>query len=221
MEKVLCQNQSDLTQLRKIFEHNKNVWVNIPILHDSLLKSIKKYINRDYPVFMKVIGGAWGLACNTIHFLHLLNSLTGESVIKLDTSKLNKSWHRSKRKGFWEVFGSLKVNFSKNSVLELQSIKTKTKVANKQIITIKNNLIDWNLSIVKKYSKKNINLIFDNKKILHSKITPKLISDILNSKKIYLPKLEQSISLHVHLIRSLKAHWNQNMSKKSKYLPVT
>ena len=46
-------------------------------------------------------GGSWGMACNSIHFVDLLNWFSNEILESLDTSNI-KDWHPSKRLGFWK-----------------------------------------------------------------------------------------------------------------------
>ena len=45
--------------------------------------------------------------------------------IKLDTSKL-EDWYESKRRGFYDVYGELKIVYSDNTILTLKSFNNKS-----------------------------------------------------------------------------------------------
>ena len=62
---------------------------------------------------MKITGGYLGLACNACHFIDLLNSWTNKHPVSIDANGLGE-WYVSKRDGFYEVEGDLKVFYEED-----------------------------------------------------------------------------------------------------------
>ena len=56
---------------------------------------------------------------------------------------------------------------------------------------------------------------------MQSKITSKLVADILVENKCDLPKLSESVEMHRFFLRSLLEHWNNVHSTNVDTLPIT
>ena len=110
LEKVLFQNYEDYDHFTNRFaELNINVWVNHPrrlfSFYDQFLSDLKNSSQVSY----HVQGGEWGMACNALHFLDHLQMMQSEDkpTIQIDTTMLMTEVVESKRKGCYEVYGTL------------------------------------------------------------------------------------------------------------------
>jgi len=68
---------------------------------------------------MHVSGCAWGLACNTIHFLDLFAYLSGCNDINLDIALLQEGFSSARRKSYVEFFGTLRGNSKTGNSISL------------------------------------------------------------------------------------------------------
>ena len=82
----------------------EGAWVNTTRRASSWHQQIYEQLPRVQSWQVKGSGGAWGMACNSIHFIDLIAWWTGEELISVDASGLEK-WFPSQRSGFWEVTG--------------------------------------------------------------------------------------------------------------------
>lgn len=70
------------------------------------------------PVRIRARGRALGLACNGVHFIDLLQMLTGETDVRFVEADLSSPWE-SKRPGFWECWGRAVFATPRGARLEL------------------------------------------------------------------------------------------------------
>lgn len=229
LEKILAQSETKLIGIRKKLKSDKRIYINIPITINRWYHQIRKKIGKIEKIKIKIYGEK-NLASNSIHHIHFLNWLTKEKIVKIVTAKLKKNWHKAKRKNFWDIQGQLKVLFSNGSILEINSpkkiYKGQIEKNSKILIKIQNKnqkwLIDETRGIAIRKKNKNFKSICLRGKIeLQSRTTTNLVDKILSKKNCKLPKLNNSIDLHIQLIKYLKLHWNRNMKKKIKLLPIT
>ena len=126
-EKVLAQSRQELDLIEYATSTAKNAWVNTPRRLMTWYQKLKIEFNNKGSLKIKKSGGLWGLACNSIHYIDLINWWTGESLFSVNTSKLDKIWYKSKRLGYFEVSGELLIKFSGGTELILQSYPNKVK----------------------------------------------------------------------------------------------
>lgn len=110
LEKVLFQNYEDYNHFTNRFSAlGVNVWVNHPrrlfSFYDQFIPQLKKSSQISY----HVQGGEWGMACNALHFLDHLQMFQSNLTphIEIETTMLTPSVIESKRKGCYEVYGTL------------------------------------------------------------------------------------------------------------------
>ena len=165
-----------------------------------------------------MVGGLWGLCCNSIHFIDLVCWYTGEKLISINTNNLNRSWIKSKRNGFFEVTGDLYAYFSSGTKLLLRSnpkIKKRylyVKFTDKKTITI---VEDEGIAFGYKKD------ILKGKLKLQSQMTGPMISKILTKGICELPTLYDSAEQHEIFLNSMLNHWNIYNKCKDKKVPIT
>jgi predicted dehydrogenase len=106
-EKVLFQSVGQIQQCTELLEkHAIQAWVNCPRRAYPSYKQLKSLIKEDPLVSMVVTGSNYGLACNGIHFVDLFVYLSGPKAVVMK-QELDHELFESKRRGCFEVFGSL------------------------------------------------------------------------------------------------------------------
>jgi len=218
LEKVLAQNYNNIEKILNIFESHTNVWINTPRRMMDWYSLIKKNINNNLPIKMSIRGGNWGLACNSIHFIDLINYFTGEHVTKINTNNLNNKWNTSKRDNFFEVYGELNISFSNGSHLILEARNDQN---NFYIIKFEQSNIEWEIDENLGLAKNSLGHLFNGELTLQSKLTPILVEKLINSNFCELTDLPTSAKLHKPLISALLSHWNLTMYKNDEILPIT
>lgn len=106
LEKVVFQSFADFEAFEEqLTPTHTEVYVNHP------RRYFDGYINLPIelgaPIDVIVVGDNWGLGCNGLHFIDLIEYLTNESLCSVDTSLLNEEIIDSKRPGFVEFTGVL------------------------------------------------------------------------------------------------------------------
>jgi predicted dehydrogenase len=82
-------------------------WVNTPRRHFSIYRKIREDNREDRLLQVTVDGGDWGLCCNSVHFIDLVQFLSGNvDLLTMDTH-LDEGGVVSKREGFVELTGEL------------------------------------------------------------------------------------------------------------------
>ncbi|OQS42507.1 Gfo/Idh/MocA family oxidoreductase [Chromobacterium haemolyticum] len=122
LEKVLFQYTDDYEVAAElIHKSGTKAWVNCPRRAFQIYQDVRNFFANQNLLHFHVHGGDWGLGCNSIHFLDLLEYLTDEAPSKLSTSGLDRSLIASKRENFYEFTGSLR-GFSGAASFEITSL---------------------------------------------------------------------------------------------------
>ena len=120
MKKIVFQKPNEFN-LKEIIKIKKlKCWINCPRRTWSIFKSLKKILLKIKKSSISISGKRWGILSNTIHFIDLFIYLTGRKDIKFDLNNLNKKFYETKRKGFFETSGVIKVTNNFNDKLILR-----------------------------------------------------------------------------------------------------
>ena len=124
LEKVLFPSLTDYNIVAGLLK-DKDVrcWVNCPRRMFGMYKQIKETIDPTKPIFMTKTDEDWGLCCNAIHIIDIFLYLTEETSYTVETKFLNDSIVDSKRDGYIEMTGTLKVTTLRGNELTLISEK--------------------------------------------------------------------------------------------------
>jgi hypothetical protein len=156
------------------------------------------------------------LACNSIHFIDLVSWWTGAILVSVDGRGLG-DWHPSKRAGFQEVCGSLDLNFSDGTSLELSS--------NQSVLPLRIEVDtpegSWLIEeaagkAVGPYGQKIVGQLS-----FQSALTAPLVDRILSTGCCDLPTLEESAAQHRPLLQALLEHWNCSQGRQDFSVPIT
>lgn len=190
-EKFLFQKENDYYEVKSLLKSNNiKSWVNTPRPTYEFYKKIKKH-----NINLTVFGKNWGLACNAIHFIDLFCFLNNSYDITLEDNDLVIS--NSKRKNFYEFYGTIRGKNKENTLVlkcdkgeKFQLIKTLngTKIENKNGKLYVDNKVLYKIPYLSEY--------------MH-----KIIEDILCNDDCDLTKYDNSMKIHLSLLRVLTKHF--------------
>lgn len=215
IEKVLEQSKVNLIKIKNLLINKKNCWVNSPYFSMNLFSDIKK--KSKFCNTLTIKGGNWGLACNFFHFIILHNFLLNNNKIKEVLIDENCFWSKSKRENYQEIFGKILIKFNNTNLILVSKKNLKTKWT----LELKDNRNKIKYTYGDKNFKINNKIIKSSGIILQSKLTNEYLKQLINNNSCKLPKLNESIKLHIPVIEILHKHWKHNTKSKSKTLPIT
>ena len=217
VEKPICQSISELEDLKE-FSSNK-IFVNFPRRYCEWHKKIKKKLklmNLNKIRKIKISGGYIGIACNTCHFIDLINSWTNKLPVSINTDGLGE-WYISKRKGFYEVEGSLKIQFENNILLELNSYHYKEDL---RIDLYDDDKLILEINYNHGYAKFSDNEIIKGRLKYQSENTHNLLK-ILQSNHKEICSLDNAINSYHILLKELVKNWNIKFKSNTKKIMIT
>lgn len=218
LEKIVAQSKQELDAITCFVGQSEGAWVNTPHRTMELFKSLKARLNGKGPLRVKYAGGLWGLACNSIHYIDIIQWITGESIVSVLTSGLDNNWFESKRAGYFELTGSLVVQFSSGTFLELNSRQN----AKVQIFQIElANGIVWNIDEITGTASSSVGEQIHGKIELQSELTGPLVNDILHNGRCDLPKMTESNLIHTPFLEAMLNHWNSSRNQQDILFPIT
>ena len=172
---------------------------------------------------MSVSGKNWGIGCNSIHFIDLFSFITGEKIVKIDSSSLKNEIVEAKRNGFIEFLGTMKIVGSGGSELILndediynQKIETLLRFGNEKIKIIdKDNFVEASTDTIMKK--------FKNEKLFpfQSEITNLYINKLSANLNPLLVDYNECMDYHIQIINSLNLHLSKILKKRINKCPIT
>lgn len=218
LEKVLAQSCMQLDQIEKALSGHSQVWVNTPMRLMSWHQSIRAQLLPNGPVHIQITvsGGSWGLACNAVHYIDLVSWWTRALVASINPESLGY-WVPSKRSGFQEVLGNLRVSYDDGTELEL-CCHEGTEPIQISVVTPEGKwLIEESAGRVTGPDGQQLfgQLCFQ------SAITAPLVKQILQNGQCHLPTLAESLSQHRPLLSAFQMHWNKFHSYQDSIVPIT
>lgn len=218
IEKVLAQSSEYVDAIRELLNEAKGAWVNTPRRLMKWWKEIKSMIAIDQPLQFSIDGGMWGLACNSIHFLDLIEWITEEKLVSIDVNDLEKEWFESKRKGYYEVKGSITCYFSGGSLIRL-SVNPELPGTK---FHIKEQFNCWEIDESSGIARRSDGLTILGTLNFQSELTSNVVQNILLKGICGLPTLNQSSELHKPFLINMLEHWKKQEEKnEDSFLPIT
>lgn len=217
LEKVLAQSESALKEIIQCVGAESLAWVNTPRRMIPWHREIKAQMGLCGPLNLTVEGGAWGLACNAVHFLDLLSWWTGESLVEVRTGSLDRSWFESKRPGNWEIFGTLEANFSGGSKALLRTQEGDVFYS----MTVSDGCVSWEINEFEGLANRSDGNKISGRIPYQSEMSGILVGSILEQNRCDLPTLAESVNLHRVFINSMLGHWRRVVNPDAASLPIT
>ena len=217
LDKVLAQSETALDEIVAQIGKGSSAWVNTPRRMMPWHHQIRSELGLRQPLSLMVEGGAWGLACNAIHFLDLLAWWTGETLQDIRTEGLSPTWFEGKRPGNWEVFGSLEAWFSGGSRALLSA--KEGEVAYSMVVS--DGYRSWTIDEFQGLAKSSGGIEIAGRIPYQSEMSSTLVESIIEHGRSDLPLLAESVSLHRVFVNSLLGHWQQAGHGGATFLPIT
>ena len=211
-EKVLFQKEEDYYFVQeKLNELDINAWVNCSRREWDSYKLLEEELRNYNELHISVIGGQWGLGCNCIHILDLIEYLSGNEIETLDMGKLENKLIESKRKGFYEFFGTIIGSAGRCKNYNITCIDSSlpfcveiTTEKSRYIIDEVNNMFVSDEESNWKWKRHEF------KPVYQSQMTARLINSIMGEGTCNLPDYESSMKLHLKYILPLIDFFKSN-----------
>lgn len=218
LEKVLFPTLDDYDEIRSLLKQKQvRCWVNCPRRMYGMYKQIKEVIDSTKPVYMTKADENWGLCCNAIHLIDIFMYLTGEKRYTIETKWLNPEIERSKRGGYIEMTGMLKISTQNGSELTLISENNFTSEKN---FLIENGNLRFTIKEGIGFGVNNME--YDYALPYQSQLTGLLADEILVTGGCSLTPYTLSSSYHKPFIEAMLLKFNIiNNTPDNKLLPIT
>ena len=227
LEKVCFQSDKDFQKIINITKiHHTRTWVNLAKRYLPLYKFLKENTKNDKKIYIEISAGISEIGSNTIHALDILSFLSNSMIKSIDMSLIENKIYKSKRKGFIDFNGTLKVNTYRGDELILTNLRNTMKPEYISI-TLQNKFffIDTNLRIIKKFKKMKDKFQYLSKReyedLNQSDMTHIIAKGILINNKCKLPSLYESYKLHKPMLKSFILHINRITKKNNTSCKIT
>ncbi|MDN3614789.1 Gfo/Idh/MocA family oxidoreductase [Vibrio gallaecicus] len=220
-EKVLFQKIADYSEISALLaETSTTGWVNCPRRLFPTYTALKQQLDTSKPINMVVDGHAWGMACNSVHFLDVFAFLAENSTLELVESKLDSELIESKRVGFYETTGQLSFTAG-NHTLTIQSGQEETPQLSVSLVNGETRFVVNEVEGVWTKSQGEDTEQFTHKPLFQSQLTGGTVDQLLSSNTCGLTPFEQSCNLHVPFINALLVHMSAVLEKELDACPIT
>ena len=225
LEKVLFQRLEDYDAIGKLLqEKNVPAWVNCGRRMTGFYKKLRDLLVSEQRVSMSVAGGNWGIGCNAIHMLDIYAFLTEQKEFKANAIHLDDGTIDSKRKGYIEFTGELRIESSKG-VLSLTSYKESIRP-----VAISINSEHFHIEIDERnQSARILRQMGDDWKWekwqidgrLQSRVTQELVQELMETGNCGLTAYEESVGLHKVLLGAFMDHLSIGAKERCSICPIT
>ena len=223
-DKVLFQREEDYYFVQSaIKKFGIHAWVNCARREWESYKRLKKELQDCRELHFSVVGGNWGMACNTIHMLDLIEFLTDEKIETIDISGLENHIVEAKRKGFFEFFGTIKGTAGKCKDYIITCVEASTLPSITEIETEKARYQIFEGKDLMRESRLRDNWEWKEiefQQVYQSRMTSRVVKTIMDTGACNLAKYEDSMELHLKYIRPLIEFFKVN-GLEEKLCPIT
>lgn len=206
-EKVLFQTVDDYTHVQKELERlGINAWVNCARRQMDSYQNLKKELSDAKEIFIEICGSEWGMACNSIHEIDIIEFLTGSETTTVEKLDLIPKVFESKRTGYKEVYGTIS---GKSGKCKRYVITCLHESDVPDVMTILTDVgqfivIESQKKLIKMTPKNDYQLeIVDFEMPYQSQMTQFVMEDILLRGDSRLTKFDVSARLHLEFIKPL------------------
>jgi hypothetical protein len=222
LEKVVFQKSEDFKPIQNLLlEKGVKTWMNCIRRSFSFYKKIKNELGSD-KLAIEVKGNNWGLACNGIHMIDLLVFLTEKMDIKINTNELENIIVDSKRNGFKELKGTLKIYTSRGDTLVLND---RDKYAENFEISISNDSMQFNIfendGLVIRHISNNKTREEKISIPFQSDLTGSVVDQILDTGESDLTQYEECMQYHIPMLNAFNNHISKLTGQTVTICPIT
>ena len=218
LEKVLFPVLGEYQEIATLLKEKQvRCWVNCPRRMYGMFKHIKEIIDLTKPLYMTNADENWGLCCNAIHMIDLFMYLTEEKEYTIETRWLNDVIEDSKRGGYIEMTGTLKIKTPQGNELTLISENNFT---GETSFIIENGENLYTISEGEGFWLHNKK--YEYSMPYQSQLTGLLADELLKTGGCSLTPYTDSASYHIPFIEAMMLKYNIITGEKdNKILPIT
>ena len=211
-EKVLFQTATDYELVeKKLNEYEIKAWVNCARREWVGYKELKKELTDIKDIHFFISGGKWGIGCNGIHMLDLVEYLSGDCISNISTLGLENGLYESKRIGYVEFYGNISGNVCSGKSFNIICMKNSNLPLTIEIVTEKKRYF------IEEY--KNKYSVYDGSsgwiekefsQSFQSQMTARIIKSIIDTNHCNLPDYKSSQRIHLKYINELMKFFKKN-----------
>ena len=223
-EKVLFQKIEDYVHVKNMVHRlGIKAWVNCARRQMDSYQKLKEELLDAKEIFIDVCGSEWGMACNAIHEIDIIEFLSNSVETTIDNMELLPEVYDSKREGYKEIYGTISGISGRCKKYTLTCLKDSDVPDMMTIFT------DIGQYIILEGQKKMITIkkadgyqtkIVDFDIPYQSQMTQFVLEDILLRGNSRLATLDVSARLHLELIRPLISFFEECGMEEGK-CPIT
>lgn len=223
-EKVLFQRIEEYFEVEKLLkEQGIKAWVNCARREQPSYQELKKIVDKSNYFAFQMAGGDWGLGCNGIHMLDLIQFLSGSQECIIDRLNLLPIVEESKRIGYKEIYGTISGSCGKCLSFSITCFHCSTSPSRLELsgdnfyasieegihkLTFMSADDGWNTNI------REFPLYYQSQQ------TQKVIEKIMNTGDCNLPQYKESMQLHLSYIEPLIKFFEEQGLEKG-LCPIT
>lgn len=225
-EKVLFQKEDDYADVGEVLRQKGiKAWVNCTRREFDSYTKLKMKLDKAQCFTLSAGGNEWGLGCNGIHLIDLVQYLGGKSDMYIDTESLLPPVVQSKRRNFLEYYGTIKGYTGKCNAFQIACMKAKG--VSPIVVAIHSDIGDY---VIDETSKRIHFAETDNgwkwesgdfPLPYTSQIMGKIIDKIIRTGECNLPAYQVSMDIHLKYIRGVKKFLKAEAGWESETCPIT
>ncbi|MDR6227500.1 Gfo/Idh/MocA family oxidoreductase [Desmospora profundinema] len=224
LEKVVFQDADSFSAVQRLIQEKKvQTWVNCPMRLHPFFRHLKEKMRLASRVTYHASGTRLGLGSNSIHHLDLFAYLTKHPIEQLFAEDLDPVVHPAKRPGFVEFTGTLRGRSSNGSI----TITSYDREGTPLTLFLDSDILRCAVHPLEGYvwlADERTGWRWERKDypvLLQSQLTSRIVKDILTNGRSDLPTFEESLRLHLPLLRVLGEHHSQVTKKGGSVCPIT
>lgn len=125
-EKFLFQKRTDYTEIQSLLKRNGiKAWTNQWMSSSRVLQEMNSWFENNLKEII-IEGKNWGMACNSVHFLDYLDSVSGRENLIIQMCNIDSKILDSKRSGYFELTGVMTIQSESGIKLTLSSSNQET-----------------------------------------------------------------------------------------------
>lgn len=224
LEKYLFNKRADYQAVHELLKkHHSQAWVNCSMRTQTIYASLKQELGGA-PVDFIASGSQYGLITNAIHFLDYLAFLTDQDEFTVDTSSLDQNPIPSKRKGWLELNGTLRVYGAKHSSGTFICYPTGTAPIFMSFLTPQARYLTRDAEQKAFVAKEETNWTWSEIPApvpFQSAMTTKVVEKLLADGTCSLTPYDLSMKLHLTLLEALHKFLHEKTDYRAKEYPFT
>jgi len=224
LEKLLFQKYEDYRKVEQLFRKCKaKAWVNCSMRTIPFYAKLNRQFDKCQFQYI-VSGSGFGLVTTAIHYIDHISYLTNCYDFDVDTSSLQKKLVLSKRKGFFELYGTIRVLFKNGTFGIITSYPSGDAPNQIEILNDNVRCICWeglNKAMISEAKNRWKWVNVKPNILLQSEMTTAAVEGILKNGMCNLTPYAQSSKLHTTFLQSMLKHINSFSKRKFDYYPFT